>query len=458
MEEKKIFSSFRDPSGFVFFKKGVIYRQINKIYQPDFERLENSGLLKELTDNHLLVRHEETGETALEPEKAYKILKPARVPFLSYPYEWCFSQLKEAALLTLEIQKRALARNLSLKDASAYNIQFIKGKPLLIDILSFERYKENQPWVAYRQFCQHFLAPLTLIVYRDGRLNLLSRLFIDGLPLDLASSLLPKKTYLKFSVLSHIHFHARSQKYYADKRIRSQTRKMSLFALKNLVLSLESAVKSLNWPAKGTEWAEYYDHTNYTASGFEDKKRIVDSFIQLINPALVWDLGANNGVFSRLAAKRGAYVIASDIDPAAVEKGYQFVRQNKERNILPLIIDLTNPSPGIGWQNKERTSFINRGPADLVMALALIHHLAISNNTPFSQMANFFAKIGRSLIIEYVPKEDSQVKILLATREDVFKEYNQKNFEDEFSKYFNIKQKFQIEDSQRVIYLMKKKS
>ena len=249
------------------------------------------------------------------------------MPFISYPYEWSFSQLKDAALLTLKIQKIALEHGMSLKDASAYNIQFVKGKPLLIDTLSFEKYAEGRPWVAYRQFCQHFLAPLALMARRDVRLNQLSRIFLDGIPLDLASRLLPVGTRFKFSLLSHIHLHARSQKHYQDKPVKTSERKLSRFSFLALIDSLESAVASLRWQPRGTEWAEYYDHTNYSDSAIDFKLKCVDDFLKALNPRHVWDIGANTGLFSRLASARHIPTVSLDIDPAAVEKNYRQCRQ-----------------------------------------------------------------------------------------------------------------------------------
>ena len=195
---------------------------------------------------------------------------------------------------------------MSLKDSSAYNIQFVNGKPVLIDTLSFEKYKEGQPWIAYKQFCQHFLAPLALMSYKDIRLNQLSKIFIDGIPVDLASPLLPRKTLLKFSLLTHIHLHAKSQRHYADKEIKvtSGNRKMSKIAFLGLIDSLETAIKGFKWKIGGTEWGDYYNDTNYTPASFQEKKVLLDKYISKVNPQMVWDLGANTGEFSRIAGAK----------------------------------------------------------------------------------------------------------------------------------------------------------
>ncbi|MBC8217987.1 MAG: SAM-dependent methyltransferase, partial [Planctomycetes bacterium] len=237
--------------------------------------------------------HEEVDVEPESADDAYKIVKPEPMSFISYPYEWCFSQLKEAALITLEIQKKSLKFGMSLKDASAYNVQFRNGRPLLIDTLSFEKYHEGQPWVAYRQFCQHFLAPLALMSYTDIRLSQLLRVHVDGLPLDLTSALLPTRTYLRFSLLSHIHLHAKSQKHFANRRVDKQGRNMGRLSFLGLIDNLESVVRSLKWRPQATEWGEYYEDTNYSSTAFVHKRQVVSDFLDNGNPRTVWDLGAN---------------------------------------------------------------------------------------------------------------------------------------------------------------------
>jgi len=451
---KIISSSFRDPSGFLFHESDKLYRQINLIYKKHYDYLMKSGLYKVLADQKLLIKHE---ETAAQPknENAYKIIRPEIIPFISYPYEWCFSELKDAALLTLKIQKIALEHDMSLKDASAYNIQFLDGKPIFIDTLSFEKYEEGRPWIAYKQFCQHFLAPLVLMKYSYIGLNQLLKIYLDGVPLDLASKLLPWHTRFKFGVLTHIHLHAKAQKYYADKPVKIN-KKMSRRSFFALIDNLESFIKQLSWKPSGTEWADYYDKTIYYEKGLAAKKLIINRFLNKIAPKTVWDMGANTGFFSRIASKMGVYTIAFDIDPSAVEKNYLECKEKNETRMLPLLLDITNPSPDIGWENNERRSLINRGPADCAMALALIHHLAISNNTPFEKIARFFSRICHYLIIEFVPKNDPNVKRLLATRRDIFTDYTEKKFEYEFKRFFGIIEKKKIKNTERVVYLMKK--
>ena len=450
-------SSFRDPSGFLFFDNEVLYRQINQKYKHEYDHLMNSGLYKKLVDLKLLIPHTESNITPPDPEKSYKVIQPELIPFISYPYEWCFSQLKDAAILTLEIQKIALKYNMTLKDASCYNVQFRDGKPIFIDTLSFEKYHEGQTWAPYKQFCQHFFAPLALMSQRDIRLNQLLRIYIDGIPLDLTDKLLPSKKFYMFSLLSHIHFHARSQKHYENKDITTKTRKMPKNSFVGLIESLYSGIKSLNWNLDKTEWGNYYDDTNYSKSSFEEKIQIVSKFLDDTTSNLVWDLGANTGIFSRVSSKKYIETISFDIDPAAVEKNYLACNEKSETKLLPLLLDLINPSSNLGWNSMERDSLINRGPADTVFALALIHHLAISNNVPLFKIGEFFHKICKYLIIEFIPKTDSQVKRLLLTREDIFDDYDQQHFEDEFKKFFLIRKSQKLQDSERTLYLFEKR-
>lgn len=452
-------SSFRDPSGFLFSKNGILYRQINIEYQSTFEKIISSGLYDELTKKGWLVAHKEIQDTFSEKtDICYKVIRPEIVEFISYPYEWSFNQIKDAALLTLEIQKAAIAKSLILKDASAYNIQFHHGKPILIDTLSFNEYIEGAAWDGYKQFCQHFLAPLALVSRTDIRLSQLLRIYIDGIPIDLASKLLPWNANLNIGLLTHIHVHAKSQLRYSAKReLIAKKGSVSKNGLLGLIDSLESTIRSLTWNPAGTEWAEYYDKTNYSSSAFEKKRNLVRELVDLCEGKKIWDIGANTGEFSRAVTGNGRSVVAFDIDPAAVEKNYLQVKKNNEKGILPLVLDLTNPSSNIGWAGQERDSLEKRGPADIILSLALIHHICISNNVPLDEFASFLQRLGKFLIIEFVPKSDSQVKILLQSRKDIFPKYNMEGFESSFNKYFDMVTKLPVEGSERILYLYKNK-
>ncbi len=454
-------SSFRDPSGFIFFHdNGEIYRQVNKLYQENYQLLFSSGLYERLTKKRKLVSHIEVDITSTEPDELYKIIKPEKIDFISYPYEWSFTQLKDAALLTLNIQKESLLSDMILKDASAYNIQFLDGHPILIDTLSFTKYNEGDVWIGYKQFCQHFLSPLALMSLKDIQLSEILKNHIDGIPLDLTSKLLPGSSWFRFGILTHIHLHARAQKRF----ISEQTTKIkpkgqiSKIALIGMIENLEKTINNLHWSPHGTDWLKYYQFTNYSEPAMEMKKDIIKEILHDLNPKTLIDLGANNGVFSRLGKDiDDCYIVSTDIDPGAVELNYLEVKNKREKHLLPLIIDLTNPSPALGWDNHERSSFSARINADVVMALALIHHLAISNNLPFSKIAQYFSRMSKYLIIEFVPKDDSQVERLLATRDDIFSGYTVEKFLNAMNEFYTLVQRIPIPETKREIFLFENK-
>ncbi|MGH9176636.1 MAG: class I SAM-dependent methyltransferase, partial [Vicinamibacterales bacterium] len=340
----------------------------------------------------------------------------------------------------------------------AYNVQF-DPEPTFIDTLSFERYREREGWVAYRQFCQHFLAPLALMRYCDVRLGQLFRVFIDGVPLDLASSLLPVATWLRPSLLAHLHLHARAQRRFASQPDAAKRRDVAVSraGLSGLIDNLEAVTRKLTWQHQESEWADYYSATNYSDTAANDKERLVQEFLDQVAPAVVWDLGANTGRYSRVSANKGAFTIAFDVDPGAVERHFQAGRARQDARVLPLVLDLTNPSPAIGWSNSERVQLSQRGAPDAILALALIHHLAIGNNVPLRKVAEFLAQLGRWLIIEFVPKDDSQVERMLASRVDIFPGYGQPMFETAFREYFDIARSEPIAHSKRVLYLMRRR-
>lgn len=463
MTQESLGASFRDLSGFMFRHNDVLYRQVNISYKENFDVLHSSGLYDKLIQAGRLVEHAEVPLESVELEdqaSVYKVIQPTLIPYVSYPYEWCFSQLKDAALLTLQVQKDALRHGMSLKDASAYNVQFIGSRPTFIDTLSFEAYEEGKPWIAYRQFCQHFLGPLAIMANCDVRLRELLKSNIDGIPLDLASRILPRSSYLRYSLLTHIHLHAFSQRQHSDDGrdpdSLKQPRSISKTMLLALIESLASAVKKCRLPKMDTEWGGYYGDTNYSSDGMTAKEKMVKTFVDRFvgDTVTIHDVGANTGRFSHLVSTAERYVLSHDIDELAVERHYLANRAAKVERVLPLVQNLSNPTPAIGWALNERESLVERMQHDAVMALALIHHLAISNNIPLPKIARFFHQVADRLIIEFVPKEDSQVRRLLATREDIFPDYNIAGFEASLDGCFKILDKKTIEDTERTLYVL----
>ena len=455
-------ASYRDPAGFVFTNESGLYRQVNEAGRKDYEALMSSGLYAELAKEGDMVSHEDV-EHDLSPDgRAAYVIRPERVSSISYPYEWCFSQLKDAALLTLRLQKAALAHGMSLKDATPFNVAFSGGRPVWIDTLSFETLPPGAPWVAYGQFCQMFLAPLALMAQVDVRLQGLLRACLDGIPLDLASALLPKSTWLRPGLLMHLHLHAAAQRRSAATATRGRTAqpvkpRIGQAALAGLVDSLTATVERLGWELARTTWGNYYADTNYTEDAFAHKREIVAGALDRLAPTSVWDLGGNDGTFSRLASSRGVPTVCFDLDPAAVEKNYRQAKAASETALLPLLLDLVNPSAPSGWANEERDSLAARGPVDLVFALALVHHLAIGHNVPLERIAGFLSRLTRALVIEFVPKEDSQVQRLLASRVDIFDTYTVEHFEESFAPFFDVMAATRIRGSARTIYVMRRR-
>jgi ribosomal protein L11 methylase PrmA len=451
-------ASFRDPSGFVFHRDGILYRQIQDSAASDWEALRATGLLGRLVADRLLIDHDEVSPDDAAVPGAAAVIRPRRLDFISYPYEWCFSQLKEAALLTLDLQARALDAGMRLRDASAYNVQFDAGRPILIDSLSFEVAPPTEPWPAYRQFCEHFLAPLTLIAHRDARCGLMLRDFIDGIPLDFATRLLPGRTRLNLGLASHLHAHAGAQRRAAkapppDVAAKRAERRISETGQRALLDSLRRTVAGLRWEPS-SHWTGYATTTSYSEAGTASKGQIVRDMLDAVGGTSAWDVGANTGVYSALAADAGYRVVAWDQDAGSVEAHWRQVRGDRARPILPLVLDLSNPSPGLGWALEERGSFLDRGEPDVILALALVHHLAIGNNVPLPNVARLFARMAPRAVVEFVPKEDPMTRRLLAARRDIFEHYTIDGFRKAFGESFDIVREAPIADSPRTLFLL----
>jgi hypothetical protein len=453
--------SFRDPAGFVYEERGDLRRQVNLPYRENYDRLMASGLYDELVTARRLIPHEELDAAGRDPAQAYRVIRPEPIEFISYPYEWSFSQYRDAALVTLEVQRRALGHGMILKDCSAYNVQFHQGRPIFIDTLSFEAYREGEPWAGYRQFCEHFLAPLALMALTDHRLSQLCRTNIDGIPLELAARLLPVRSWARWGLAVHLQLHERLQRAHRpDLATITAARSrltMSRHALLGLIDSLEVAVRKLRWqPARGG-WASYDENLPYTPEGFERKARVVSELLERARARSIWDLGANTGHFSRMAAESGASTVALDFDSACIERMYLEARARGETRFLPLVLDLFNPSPASGWMNRERSSIFERGRPEMVMALALIHHLAFVGSQPMENLAEFFRRLAPWLLIEFVPESDPQVRLLAAQRAGVHHDYNRKAFERCFGKHFLITTSELVAEQGRILYLLRRR-
>ncbi len=446
-------ASFRDPAGFLFRQNGILYRQVNTLYQPHYDQLLQSGLANALFKEGLLIPHEEVDLSLAAAPGAYKILKPQELPFISYPYEWSFDMLRDAALLTLTLMRKAMEHNMILKDATAFNIQFHEGKPLLIDTLSFEKYDETQPWVAYRQFCENFLYPLYLEHYLGTECISWLRQYINGIPGALTAKLLPGRARWNLGVRLHVLLQQSVSKQ------QQQAAKPILFSrakMRNLLQHLTSIIENLKpgYPAT-TTWSNYYEGTILGPEYLKAKDVLMQELLGTRNKLQVLDLGANDGYFSLLAAAKGNTVIAADFDAQCINNLYLKLKKAPQP-VQPLVLDLVNPSPALGFGNTERDAFTSRVKPDLVLALALIHHLVIGKNISLPRLAAFFAGIAPELIIEFVPKSDEKVKGMLSGRQDIFSDYTREGFEAAFAPYFTIQAVRQVTGTDRILYLLKR--
>jgi len=449
-------ASFKDPAGFIFESDGNLYRQVNISYKKEYDAFMSSGLYKLFTVQGSLVPHTEITENLTQTSEWYTTLKLERLPFISYPYEWSFDQLKDAALLTLSIAKKSIEKGMILKDATPFNIQFKDGKPIFIDTLSWELYDDKQPWVAYRQFCECFLYPLYLEHYLKADFIPLLSHYINGIPGDITAKLLPWKSRWNLGVRLHVLLQQNVKKQAST----SAPRKIEFSKTKmlNLLQHLESIIQSLQSGYTTTStWSDYYDHTILGKEYLEAKEKLIQKIVSPLNFNTVLDLGANDGYFSKLLAAKGKQVIAADFDSQCINNLYNVIKKEKAKNIYPVVLDLSNPSASIGFNNSERSSFFERANPDLVLALALVHHLAISKNIPLTKQAFFFASIAPQLIIEFVPNTDDKAKEMLKGRESTFLDYNETIFEKSFSEYYSIENKEQVPGTMRVLYYMKRK-
>lgn len=454
--------SFRDPSGLVFSRGGNIFRSIFPAGCKNYESARNAGVYKDLIDAGLLIAHEEIDLGDFCPPGTVLCLAHPRVPMISYPWEWPFSMLKDAALLHLDVMDMLLPKGFWLRDASAFNVQFDGQDLRLIDTLSVGKRAPNSPWIAYGQFCSHFLAPLAMAAFCDIRMFSLWRSYMDGFPLDLARKVLPARKKIRPGLFLHLTLHARYQAS-ADRpediRKSKGKRKPELTdkGLAALIHSLRRTIKGIIWKRSSRIWEAYEHIRSYEAEDVKDKSAFVETVVRRLKPKIVWDLGANTGEFSLIAARNGAMVVSVDGDPACSEYLYQKVcREDSTKNILPLTMDLANPSPGLGWDSRERKSIKERGHADLLLALALIHHLVLSSYVPLAKIAEWFSCLGDHLLVEFIPPSDPMVQKLLRNRVEEALPYDFSAFQNAFRTVFDFLDRKDLGNG-RSLFLCKRK-
>lgn len=397
-------ASFRDNAGRIVEEEGTLVRYIAPHFLPTWHVFEGSGLCGELIDTGKLIAYTTRGKAA----SGELAILPERIPFVSYPNEWSLSQLRAAALLTLGIAEHALRFDFVLRDANAFNVQWRYGRPIWIDSLSFERRTENV-WSGYGQFCRHFLAPLILGTLCGPDVLRLLTAYSDGIPLQAASQILGHRGWFRPGVLVHQHLHAvASAKIQTENVTKANRRKPE--SLSKLFESLRSTIEALPVPERKSSWARYTPQDHYGSSK-STKVTFVDRSIHRLKPTSIWDLGANTGDYIRKHVPTGGYALAIDSDHSCVEECCKR-SGSVQGHLLPLWIDLLNPTPSVGWAAEERASLSERGPADLVLALALVHHLNISGGIPPTRISSWLARLGRHVIVELADAEDPMVKML----------------------------------------------
>jgi hypothetical protein len=452
--------SFRDRHGRVYRVDGRVLRGLSTEATEAYRVFEASGLLRSLTGSGKVVATWELVAGAvpkeLQNEGWAMVLEHQPVPFVSYPYEWTFGMLKDAALLQLELLREALAHDLILKDATPYNIQFVGSEPVFIDLPSFVPYRRGETWIGYRQFCELFLNPLLLHAYRGLPFQQWLRGRLEGITPQACLDLMSRSDLLRGGVLAHVWLHAKAEGRLAPTRNVTAGVAAAGFdkaLILNNVCKLEKLVRRLR-PRQGRSvWVGYREDNSYTEADQVAKEAIVRDLLTGIRPGLVWDLGANTGEFSRLAAGHAGYVVAMDSDVSSVERLYRELKGEASKAILPLVVDLSDPSPGLGWQCRERQPLWDRGRPDVTLALALVHHLAIASNVPTAELIAWFAGLGGRLIVEYVEKRDPMVRRLLANKEDQYADYEQPAFEACLERHFIVEQRVALPRGTRFLYV-----
>jgi SAM-dependent methyltransferase len=454
--------SYRDRNSAVFYRNGEVFRGISAKALANWKRLTATRFFADFARRGSIVPTETVGEPNGGISEAWAaVLRHERIPFVSYPYEWTFGMLKDAALLHLDLMLAALEEDFILKDSSPYNVQWHGARPVFIDIPSFEVLKQGQPWVGYRQFCELFLYPLMLMACKGVDFRPWLRGSIDGISAASLRPLLSPRDLLRPGVLMHVVAHDALQRRYSgsERNVGSALAQAGFdkaLIVRN-VLNLRKVVSRMV-PKAGkttgkTAWSDYARTHSYGEADFEAKCAFVRNAASSRRWRRVWDLGCNTGTFSRIAAEHADDVVAMDGDWMAVEHLYQSQRECPGGgSILPLVIDLSDPSPGQGWRGTERKPLPERGRPDLTLCLALIHHLVISANIPMADFMRWLKGLGTALVIEFVGRDDEMAGTLLRNKDDQYDDYRTEVFEALLSEYFDVRDSRTLKGGKRSIY------
>lgn len=449
--------SYRDRHGFVTVTTDEVCRYVNYSYSDIYDHLMQSGLYGLLVEKGYLVQHEECTVDERNKTGYYRVLIPEKIPFISYPSEWCADQWRTVLQTFLEINNLAIEHGMILKDATPYNFTFYNGRCLFFDTLSFSKYENGQPWLAYRQFCESMLGPFALMCFNDPDWARLLNTSTEGWSLSFISKNLSFKSWFNMTLLVHIHWHSKYSNTAVQKSFNNNTGfdKQKLTVLWNMLHRSVSMWKIRK--GSGT-WLSYYDEGLVSSDYINDKKLKIKKWLSALLPECMIDLGANNGLFSLMGCLYAKRVIAVELDHDCINQLFQSAREKQITNLVTILADLTQPTPGVGWENKEKESLLKRLKGDMLLAVAVIHHLCISKNVPLPLVAQLFADIStRYAIVEFVPKTDEKVRLLLQNREDVFDDYTEPAFTEAFNCYFNLLEVYECGSSGRKLFLWIKK-
>ena len=454
--------SFRDRAGRVFYANGQIYRALNAEALADWEQLQAgkffaraAGQGKFVATERIQPADEGLDVSGIGDWAGY--LRHERIPFISYPYEWSFGMLKDAALLQLELVREGLREDLISKDASAFNIQWRGAQATFIDTASFTRLQPGEPWAGYRQFCQLFLYPLLLMAHKNLPFHAWLRGSIDGIEPSHCNAIFGSlRDKFRTGVLTHVFLQSKLEGRHAATKsdVKGELREAG-FA-KELILAnikgLEKLVNKLHWGEDRSQWSHYANEHSYSDSEHQAKKQFVAKAAQTRRWTRVWDLGCNTGTFSRIAAEHADCVVSMDADHLAIERFYRELKAENNTHILPLVSNLAEPSPGLGWRGAERKRLDDRGKPELTLCLALIHHVVISANVPLAEFIDWLASLNSALVIEFVNKDDEMVKTLLRNKQDIYSDYTLENFERVLGQYFQVQDEHTFASGTRKIF------
>jgi ribosomal protein L11 methylase PrmA len=448
--------SFRDPSGYVFSSADRIFRAVSDEAYHNFLALKSSGAYEDLRGRNWIIAAEEAdGNHCDEPGR--RILEHPKLPFVSYPYEWPFSLLKRAALLHLDIHLRALDFDFTLSDASAYNVQFLGVSPVFIDTLSFVPYQDGDYWAGQRQFVEQFINPLLLRSLVGVSPNAWYRGALEGLPTaDIVHLIGGFRRWFTPNVLTNITlpYLLQSKARHTPGLPLAKPKPLPKQALLFILRRLHRWISRLQPKNVGsTDWQGYDDHSDSYAEDEGDKKReFIARFSLAVAPSCVWDVGCNTGNYSEVLLQNDAKsIIGFDSDLNALETAVARA-SDKRLQFLPLFSDAVNPSPEQGWAETERFGLRSRINADAVIALAIVHHLAIGKNIPLPSVLDWLVSLAPQGVIEFVPKSDPMIQRMLRLRKDIFTEYDKDAFERALCRRARIARVLELSPGGRTLY------